>query len=64
MLKEFHLKTELYNPNANSELQAPANTSGLRLHHGEVQAVKSRPIISEERKKIYRGRFDEAWYEE
>lgn len=64
MLKEFHLTTEAFNPNSNSELQAPPNTSGLRLHHGEVAAVARRPVITEERKMVYRGRFDETWYAE
>ena len=38
MLKEFHMQTEAFNPNAEQELKAPPQTSGVRLHHGEIVA--------------------------
>ena len=62
MLKEFHLTTESLNPNAQTELQAPPQTSGISSHHGGSREAV-RPTVSEEKKRIYRKHYDEAWYE-
>ena len=51
------------NVNADNELRAPPQTGGFRNHHGEVIELVN-PIISEEKKRVYKAHFDEEWFQE
>ena len=61
MLKDFHLSTAKFNPNAH-ELEAPAQSGGFRNHHGEAKEF-IRPEISEVDKLLFRRHMSEAWYD-